>query len=71
MLQSSETPDYLEPFKHKAFKIKSTYNPRGPSALEAMILLNELDFNKRPIVQNKGTKKLAPVNSTLFWNFGA
>ena len=59
-LNIPDTPDYLEPFKHRAFKIKSTYNPRGPSALEAMILSNELDFNRRPIASNKGTKNLSP-----------
>jgi hypothetical protein len=41
-------------------KIKSSYNPRGPPALEAMILANELDFNRRPIHSNKGIRNLPP-----------
>jgi len=35
-------------FENRKFKKKSTYNPRGPPALEAMILTNEISLNKRP-----------------------
>ena len=35
-------------FENKKFKKKSTYNPQGPPALEAMILTNEIALNKRP-----------------------
>jgi hypothetical protein len=40
----------FEAFKHRNFKLKSKgAGPQGPLNLEAMILANELDFNKRPI----------------------
>ena len=35
-------------FESNKFKIKSSYNPPGPPALEAMILTNEIALNKRP-----------------------
>ena len=35
------------PFAHRKFKVPSTYNPIGPPCLEAMIISNERDFNKR------------------------
>jgi hypothetical protein len=39
--------DDTEPFQNRKFRLRSYYNPRGPPALEAMILSNELDFNRR------------------------
>ena len=47
-------PDYANThsftaFEHQKFKLPSTFNPTGSVALEAMILANEVDFNKRPI----------------------
>jgi hypothetical protein len=40
----------LQTFRHQKFKLKSTgAGPPGPQNLEAMILANELDFNRRPI----------------------
>ena len=35
-------------FESKKFKKRSSYNPPGPPALEAMILANEIALNKRP-----------------------
>ena len=35
-------------FESNKFKNKSSYNPPGPPALEAMILTNEIALNKRP-----------------------
>ena len=35
------------PFAHRKFKVPSTYNPIGPPCLEAMIISNERDFNRR------------------------
>ena len=35
------------PFAHRKFKPASSYNPVGPPCLEAMIISNERDFNKR------------------------
>ena len=35
-------------FESSKFKKKSTFNPPGPPALEAMILTNEIALNKRP-----------------------
>ena len=35
-------------FESNKFKNKSTYNPVGPPALEAMVLTNEIALNKRP-----------------------
>ena len=34
-----------EPFQHRNFRNKSTFNPVGPPALEAFILSNEHNFN--------------------------
>ena len=36
-----------EPFAHRKCKPRSSYNPLGPPCLEAMIISNERDFNKR------------------------
>ena len=35
------------PFANRKFKVASNYNPVGPPCLEAMIISNERDFNKR------------------------
>ena len=45
-------PDYANthsftPFEHNNFKTPSKFNPPGSVALEAMILTNEVEFNKR------------------------
>ena len=40
-------PDPTEPFLNRKFRLRSYFNPRGPPALEAMILSNEMNFNKR------------------------
>ena len=46
-------PDYANThshnaFEHNKFKLPSKFNPPGSVALEAMILTNEVEFNKRP-----------------------
>jgi hypothetical protein len=38
-----------EAFAHRKFREKSSYNPTGAPALEAMILNNEHQFNQRPM----------------------
>jgi len=54
---TSEVPDILTTeqqnhctyaFESSKFKKKSTFNPPGPPAMEAMILTNEIALNKRP-----------------------
>ena len=37
-----------EAFESHKFRPKSTYNPTGPPAMEAMILTNEIGLNNRP-----------------------
>jgi hypothetical protein len=58
--EGDSNPEPFEPFKHRKFKLQSFYNPRGPPALEAMILNNELDFNKRPVQAPPRKKNLTP-----------
>jgi hypothetical protein len=54
-LNSSET------FRHKKFKLKATgAGPPGPQNLEAMILANEVDFNKRPLYKPTKCRNLSP-----------
>ena len=50
----------LEPFEHRNFKLKSTYNPIGPSNLEAFIAINDHNFNKRPMFRASREKNLTP-----------
>ena len=50
-----------ETFRHQKFKLKSTgAGPHGPQNLEAMILANEVDFNKRPIYKPTRCRNLSP-----------
>jgi hypothetical protein len=57
-------PDWLNSnlaFRHRKFKLKSTgAGPPGPQNLEAMILANELEFNKRPIYKPTRQRNLSP-----------
>ena len=48
------------PFKHNSFKPKSKFNPVGPPTLEAMILANEVSFNKRKPYNTPTWDNLSP-----------
>ena len=56
-LTPSQAPVYsaithdTEPFKHRKFKMPSSFNPQGPTNLEAMILANEHALNHRCVQQ--------------------
>lgn len=50
----SDDPHSPESFKHKNFREPSTFNPVGPTALEAFILSNEHDNNNRPVFSQRG-----------------
>jgi hypothetical protein len=41
------------PFAHSKFKLPSRFNPPGATSLEAMILTNEMEFNKRPFFKKE------------------
>jgi hypothetical protein len=49
-----------EPFQHRKFRVKSSYNPVGPPNLEAFIAINEHNFNKRPMFKASREKNLTP-----------
>jgi hypothetical protein len=58
-------PDYanthsFSPFEHNKFKLPSKFNPTGSVALEAMILTNEVAFNKRPFFA-KSRENITPT----------
>ena len=55
----SENTHSSEPFEHKKIKNPSRFNPPGPTALEAIILSNELEFNQRPLF-HKGRENITP-----------
>jgi hypothetical protein len=59
-LDWGDNTPYFEPFQHRKFKTPSTFNPVGPNVLEAMILLNEYDFNNRPVFKHSRDKNLSP-----------
>lgn len=48
LLTPEENNHCTRPFESNKLKNKSTYNPPGPPALEAMIFTNEVTLNKRP-----------------------
>ena len=51
----------LDPFKHRKFKLKAGgKGPPGPQLLEAMIVLNEHEFNARPRVRPSPRNNLTP-----------
>jgi hypothetical protein len=50
----------IEPFEHRNFKMKSTYNPVGPANLEAFIAINDHNFNKRAMFKGNREKNLTP-----------
>jgi hypothetical protein len=52
--------DPSDAFQNRKFRLKSSYNPTGPPALEAMILLNEHNFNNRPMFKAPREKNLTP-----------
>ena len=45
----------VEAFEHYKLKLKSTFNPQGAPTVEAMILANETNLNKRPSYKAKGS----------------
>ena len=51
---TSDDPHSPEGFKHRKFREPSTFNPVGPTALEAFILSNEHDYNNRPMFSQRG-----------------
>ena len=51
----------LDPFKHRKFKLKAGgKGPPGPQTLEAMIVMNEHEFNTRPMVKPSPRNNLTP-----------
>ena len=51
----------LDPFKHRKFKLKAGgKGPPGPQTLEAMIVMNEHEFNTRPRVRPNPRNNLTP-----------
>ena len=52
-------------FRHRKFKLKAMgAGPQGPLNLEAMILANEIDFNRRPIHKPTKYRNLSPGEFT-------
>ena len=50
------------PFKHRKFKVKSTWRgPTGPPTLEAMITVNEQDYNSRPVFVDNKRSNVSPL----------
>jgi hypothetical protein len=57
-LEENDYHHSTEAFKHRKFRQPSTFNPVGPFPLEAFILSNELDFNRRPQFNKFGPKNM-------------
>jgi hypothetical protein len=55
-----DNPLQSDPFQHRKFRTKSTYNPVGPLALEAFIMNNDHDYNNRPMFKPDRLKNLTP-----------
>ena len=59
-VSDADSINSLDIFRHRNFKLKSTgAGPQGPQNLEAMILANELEFNKRPIYKPTKCRNLS------------